>query len=73
MGLQLLAPHLSSLCQGLSVVLAGFGPWAVGVVHRLQGVSPLILFIKPQGPLPAVAGVGVWIHGDAGDTWSSGL
>lgn len=41
------------------MVLAGLGPWAVGVVHRLQGVSLLISFIKPQGPLSAVAGVGV--------------
>lgn len=55
------------------MILAGLGPWAVGVVHRLQGVSPLISFIKPQGPLPAVAGVGVWIYEDAGDTWSSDL
>lgn len=73
-GLQLCLPiRPSSWCRGLSVVLAGLRPQAVGRIRWLRGASPLISFIKPQGPLPAVAGAGVWIYGDAGDTWSSGL
>lgn len=45
--------------------------WTLGRGGSSQ--ASLISFIKPQGPLPAVAGAGVWIYGDAGDTWSSGL
>lgn len=62
-GLQLLLRIVRS-CSGFSPGLgaAGCSP-GFEVLLRTTHSS-----IKPQGPLPQ--GVGVWILGDAGDTWS---